>query len=65
LVGAKDLSGNAPLCYCFGVSKADAINDPAIRDYVLTKTKRGICSCETSNPSGCCCLKDFPRPLQI
>lgn len=24
----------------------------------------GLCSCETSNPSGRCCLKDFPRGEQ-
>ena len=60
-VGVKAPSENVPLCYCFGASKADAISDPSIRDFVLTKTKQGLCSCETSNPSGRCCLKDFPR----
>lgn len=54
-------SENAVLCYCFGVTKADALDDSRIRDYVLTQTKLGLCSCETSNPSGRCCLKDFPR----
>lgn len=57
----KDASGDALLCYCFGVTRADALNDPGIRDFVLTQTKLGLCACETRNPSGRCCLKDFPR----
>jgi hypothetical protein len=59
-VGVKDASDDALLCYCFGVTKADALNDSGIRDYVVTQTKHGLCSCGTSNPSGRCCLKDFP-----
>ncbi|WP_414718871.1 putative iron-sulfur cluster-binding metallochaperone [Sulfuricella sp.] len=60
-VGAKETSDEAMLCYCFGVTKADALNDPGIRDFVVTQTKLGLCSCDTSNPSGRCCLKSFPR----
>lgn len=60
-VGVKTISDNAPLCYCFGVSKADFRAHPATRDFVVAQTKAGLCSCETSNPSGRCCLKDFPK----
>lgn len=60
-VGVKDASEDALLCYCFGVSKADALNNPGIRDFVATKTKLELCSCDTSNPSGRCCLKSFPH----
>ena len=60
-VGVKETSNDAPACYCFGVSKADAINDPGIREYVMAQTKHAQCSCDVSNPSGRCCLKDFPR----
>ena len=60
-VGVKETSKDALACYCFGVSKADAINDPSIREYVMSQTKLAQCSCEVSNPSGRCCLKDFPR----
>ena len=60
-VGIKEANDDALLCYCFGVTKADALNNPGIRDFVATETKLGLCSCETSNPSGRCCLKDFPR----
>jgi hypothetical protein len=60
-VGVKELSNDAMLCYCFGVTKADALSAPAIRDFVVTQTKLGLCSCDTSNPSGRCCLKNFPH----
>lgn len=60
-VGVKESAGDAPLCYCFGVSRADALNNPAIREYVVTQTRLAQCSCDTRNPSGRCCLKDFPR----
>lgn len=61
IIGIKDESPHALICYCFGVSRADALSNPAIRDYVSQKTKDGLCSCKTSNPSGRCCLKDFPH----
>lgn len=60
LVGAKEASDDALACYCFGVTKADALREPRARDYVVSQVKQGRCSCETSNPSGLCCLKDFP-----
>jgi len=61
-VGQKDSSDEGLLCYCFGVTKQDFKNNPATRDFVVAQTKTGQCSCDTSNPSGRCCLKDFPRP---
>lgn len=59
-VGAKEASDDDLVCYCFGVSKADALRDPAIMSFVVKQTRLGLCSCDTSNPSGRCCLKDFP-----
>lgn len=59
-IGIKERTGDDLLCYCFGVSRADSERNPAIRGFVLKQTKAGLCSCETSNPSGRCCLKDFP-----
>ena len=61
-VGTKERTGSGLLCYCFGVSRADFEQNPATRDFVMTQTKAGLCSCETSNPSGRCCLKDFAKP---
>lgn len=60
-VGVKESSPDAPLCYCFGVARSDALSDSSVKEFVVQKTKEGLCSCETSNPSGRCCLKDFPR----
>lgn len=61
-VGSKQASGDALLCYCYGVTVDDARNDPAARDFVIAETRLGQCACETRNPSGRCCLKDFPAP---
>lgn len=60
-IGVKEASAEATLCYCFGVTRADALNDSGIRDFVVMQTRLGLCSCDTLNPSGRCCLKDFPR----
>lgn len=61
-LGVKDKSADSLLCYCFGVSRGDVQSDPACRDFVVAQTRAGLCSCATSNPSGRCCLKDFPKP---
>lgn len=60
-VGVKDVADDALVCYCFGVTRADVLNDPGIRDFVVAQTELGLCSCDTRNPSGRCCLKDFPH----
>lgn len=60
-IGLKDTTDDALLCYCFGVSKRDFQSDPDTRDFVVAQTKAGQCSCDTRNPSGRCCLKDFPQ----
>ena len=60
-VGVKEQADDSLLCYCFGVSRADLQRDPAIRGYVVEQPRAGHCSCEASNPSGRCCLKDFPK----
>lgn len=60
-VGAKDVSEEAVICYCFGVTRADVRKDGRARAYVVAQTEQGKCACETANPSGRCCLRDFPR----
>ena len=59
-VGIKEGKPDALTCYCFGVSNLEAQQHPDIRDFIVSKTHAGICSCDTRNPSGRCCLKDFP-----
>ncbi len=59
-VGIKQSTPDRTICYCFGVSHESAANNPSIRDFVIQQTRLFRCSCETRNPSGRCCLKDFP-----
>jgi hypothetical protein len=61
IVGVKDQSDESPVCYCFGISRQQAINDSEAKAFVIEQTKNHTCSCATSNPSGRCCLKDFPK----
>ena len=60
-VGIKEQSDNTLVCYCFGVTKAEARNNKAIRQFVIEQTKLKQCACETRNPSGKCCLANFPN----
>ena len=59
-VGIKDKDEESLICYCFGVTKKMAI-DEKIKKFVINSTKEKICACSTRNPSGKCCLKDFPK----
>jgi hypothetical protein len=60
-IAAKEKDDEALVCYCFGVSLSNAKENSDIKNFVIQQTKVGHCSCETSNPSGRCCLKDFPN----
>ena len=60
VVGIKGGKPDALACYCFGVSNLDAQQHPDIRSFIVRKTKEGLCSCDTSNPAGRCCLRYFP-----
>lgn len=60
-VGLKEKSANALVCYCYGVTKGEAAGNPHIRDFVIAETKQQHCACKTRNPSGKCCLADFPE----
>lgn len=57
----KATADDAMLCHCFGIRHADARNNPSIRDFVMAQIRQGHCSCDTANPSGRCCLKNFPK----
>lgn len=60
-VGIKETSEDALICYCFGVSKLDAQINEQAKAFVIEQTQQSLCSCTTHNPSGRCCLKDFPK----
>ncbi len=59
-VGIKEISDEALVCYCFGVSKATAKTDEKVKTFVIEQTKKSLCACAIRNPSGKCCIKDFP-----
>lgn len=60
-IGIKEQDDTALICYCFGVNKAVAAKNKKAKDFIVAQTKNSTCSCETTNPSGRCCLKDFPK----
>lgn len=60
-VGVKETSEDTLICYCFGISKAEAKANVQAKTFVVEQTKNSTCSCTSRNPSGRCCLKDFPK----
>ena len=62
-VGQKSQGQNKTICYCFDVQFSD-IDADKVREktkaFVVEQTRRGSCDCELRNPSGKCCLKNFP-----
>ncbi len=63
-VGQKSTAAARTLCYCFDIRHSDLGDRAAAkqcRDFVIEKTRSKLCSCETHNPSGRCCLRDFPK----
>ena len=60
-IGIKETSKSSLVCYCFGVTLDEAATNPDIKDFVIQQTKQHTCACESRNPSGRCCLKDFPK----
>lgn len=62
-VGQKSTDTERPLCYCFDLRFSDMIDtDKArrCRNFVIEQTRNKVCACEQRNPSGRCCLRDFP-----
>ena len=59
-VGVKEKSSDSLVCYCFGVTTVEASTNPEVKTFVIEKTKGHVCECEARNPSGKCCLSDFP-----
>jgi len=61
-VGIKEKSKDTLVCYCFGVTSKEAEINLNVKEFVIKQTKEKTCACEARNPSGKCCLKDFPKP---
>lgn len=63
-VGQKSITADKSVCYCFDIllrdlqTKHDQIT---LKAFVTEQTRTSACDCEIRNPSGKCCLKDFPK----
>ncbi len=63
-VGQKSQDADKTLCYCFDINAANLQPEDAYeqaRAFVIEQTRNASCDCAVRNPSGRCCLKDFPR----
>ncbi len=66
-VGQKSTKSDRVLCYCFDVSHFRVMREIATtgfstsKAFVVEQTKLKNCACDTRNPSGKCCLKEFPK----
>ncbi|MGL1937356.1 MAG: hypothetical protein OCD01_20190 [Fibrobacterales bacterium] len=70
-IGVKDTTSNRQICYCYNVTLQDLLdedaagNTGAIKHYVASQSKAGTCACDVNNPSGKCCLVDFPKEIVL
>lgn len=61
-VGQKSKHPQRTICYCFDIKLSDIKDNPEQRkQFVIEQTKQSQCDCRIRNPSGKCCLKDFPN----
>ena len=64
-VGLKVKDDPIPLCYCFGFDEKDLrdeikrMGDTIIPSVVSRLIREGLCSCESRNPAGACCLGEL------
>lgn len=69
-VGIKESADPIPLCYCFGVSRADVRKEVAetgecmIPSRIVAEVRAGRCGCEVKNPSGACCLGEVNKEVK-
>lgn len=66
-VGQKSSASDRMLCYCFDIRSDRVTSEIAqhghspSKEFVVKMTKNKQCACDIRNPSGRCCLKDFPK----
>jgi hypothetical protein len=69
-VGVKEKADPIPVCYCFGVSQSDILDEiretgrSTVAERITAEARAGNCACEAKNPSGRCCLGDVTRTVQ-
>lgn len=66
-VGQKSSSPDRVICYCFGITEREVLGETdhrpssSAKEFVIEQTRLHNCACDVRNPSGRCCLKDFPK----
>jgi hypothetical protein len=69
-VGRKEKNDPIPVCYCFGFTRQDIVDDvrrnvrPTIPEEIKAEVKAGRCACEVKNPAGKCCLGNVSKVIQ-
>ena len=69
-VGIKESEAPIPICYCFGHTVESAREElsvtgrSTVADRIIKEIQAGRCSCETSNPSGACCLGEVNESIR-
>jgi hypothetical protein len=60
----KSIAADKPVCYCFDIRLTDLQTESdkiRLKTFVVEQTRSSACDCEIRNPSGKCCLRDFPN----
>ena len=66
-IGQKSTEDNRLICYCFGITNKRVMEEieqagqSASKAFVVEQTTLKNCVCNIRNPSGKCCLKEFPK----
>ncbi len=66
-VGQKSNTSDRMLCYCFDIRESNVREElektgqSQSKAFVMELVKLKLCACEVRNPSGKCCLADFPK----
>jgi hypothetical protein len=69
-VWPKDRGDDTPICYCFGVTRQQILEElarpqgPTAAQRIKAEVQAGNCACEVKNPSGKCCLGNLARVRQ-
>jgi hypothetical protein len=69
-VGIKEAEEPAPLCYCFGFTRAMVLEGlrnaghSDIPKQISAELKAGNCACEVRNPQGSCCLGNIATVIK-
>ena len=70
-VGLKETQESAPLCYCFGFTRAMLLQElrssghSRIPSIISAELKSGNCGCEVRNPQGSCCLGTIAAAIKM